>query len=150
MQVQVEAGGTITVDGEQVAAGAASFWRERAEVTIDGQHWVFRSRIGALVAESSEGHSMRVRRASLGSRWEVSGKGGTYTIARKGIMTWTFEITAGDQSIAEVRNTAVFRNRPAASFADGTPRATAVFLLWVVFTLIKRESARASSSSMTT
>lgn len=148
MHVEWESGGRITADGRPIAQVDRSFWGERAEVDIEGEHWVFGKVFGGLVAELDGQERMRADKSGFfSSTHEVRTSGGhTITLEKSGFFGRGYRIVAPHGVVAEVESASMWMTRPSADFPDDTPAADAVFVLWAVYILMQRQQAAASSS----
>lgn len=148
MHVEWEAGGEILADGERVAVVDLSMWRERAEVSIQGEDWVFGKEMGDLHAESGGAVRMQAtRRGFFSSAQDITTSAGhVVSVEREGIFSSGWRISADHGEIAVVRSASMWMKRPEADFPDDTPVIDAVFVLWVVYVLMARAQRSAASS----
>lgn len=148
MHVEWESG-AITADGRVVAEVDKSFWRERAEVVVDGEQWVFRSDWSRLVAESGDVvHYTASKRGMFSSHWVIEGASDTtLEIKSSGFFSSGYDILAQGAVVSQVKSGSIWSTKPQADLPDSVPLGEAVFVLWVCYTLMQRDS---NSSTTTT
>lgn len=149
MHVQWESDGTVTIDERVIAQVDRPFWRERADLVIEGEPWLFRKESGDLVGEAQGQRRLAATKTSFWSnRWQVqTTTGSVLEVKKAGMFSSGYVISTAAGEVAEVRSRSFFGVRPEADLPDGVPAADAVFVLWVCFILMRRDSSSAASSS---
>lgn len=149
MHVEWESDGSITADGRVIARVDKSFWRERAELDLDGEQWLFRSSWGEFVAEvGGRPGYVASKQGFFSNAWAVEGASdATLQIKKGGLFSTGYDILVHGQVVTRVKGASFWTNRPQADFPSDVPVAEAVFVLWVCYLLMKRDSSSSSSSS---
>lgn len=150
MHVRWERDGTISANGRAIAQVDKSFWRERAEVVLEGQPWVFGTEFGgSLFAESQGRQQLRAEKAGFfGSSWRITGASDpTLEIKKAGLFSNGWSVLAQGEVVSEVTSGSFWTNRPEATLPGEVPPIEGVFVLWVCYTLSQRESAQNSSTT---
>lgn len=149
MLVRWERDGSITADGRQIATLDKSFFRERAEVVVDGQRWVFGKEFaGPLFAEHEGQQKMRADKAGFfSSTWRIEGASDpTLEIKRAGMFSSGYVVLAQGKVVSEVKKGSFWSNRPEARLPGEVPPIEGVFVLWVCYILAQREDSAAQGS----
>lgn len=139
--------GDVVLAGDQPIASAHRAWfRERAEVTIDGVEWVFRAEHSDRVGESQGQVRIRARRRSIWTgRYDVDSAHASYSLGTRSIWSSRLVLTRHQTEIAEVSRSSLWANRPELSTTLDLPPEDAVFVLWLAHLIAAREQSGSTS-----
>lgn len=142
--------GGLVADGTEVAHVDVSFWKERATVTMAGVAWEFTKEAGARLVGRAPGQpEIAAERTSFWKgTWQVrTTTGEVLDIARAGMFGGGYRISAPAGEVAVVKSASGWSTRPAADLPDGVPLVDAVFVFWVIYLLMQRDSSAAATAA---
>ena len=139
-------GDVVLAGDRQIASAHRSWWRERAEVTICGAEWVFRTEGSDRVGESQGQLRIRARRRSLWtSRYDIDGVHASYSLGIRSVWSHRIVLNRHQTEIGEVRRSSLWANRPELTTTVDLSPEDAVFVLWLAHLIAAREESASSS-----
>jgi hypothetical protein len=135
--------------GRELGSFHGSAWRERGEISADGQLAGFRRDGGRRFALDGPGGELAVARkpSAWSGRWVVETGDREYELVKRSWLSRSFELRSGDQAVGSVHPKGVFSGKAAVHLPAELPPAVQVFVVAVVLTLWRRESAAAGAAA---
>lgn len=152
MRVDWDRGNVILVDGQEVARADRSWLRERAEVQVGTDLWLFRAEgiwgRPPLVAELDGVARMGARASGfLTTTWAVDAGAGSLEVAQAGMFSSRLLVVRGGARIGEIGRSGFFTNRPQMDLTEAVDVPVACFLLWLAFVEFNRRQSQAAAAS---
>jgi hypothetical protein len=135
--------------GQVVAHGAdLSWWRDKGELSIQGNTYAARKRRGAYVLESG---ADIVASASRPRWWRrelaIEHASHVYTLRPKSAWRREFQLFDGNTRVGSIAQQGFFTRKAAVDLPKTLPLVLQVFVMWLVVTLWKHEDAAASGAA---
>ncbi|MCF6377606.1 hypothetical protein L2K70_08320 [Nocardioides KLBMP 9356] len=136
MELDWAKGNVILADGVEVARAERSWFRERAEVQIGPEAWLYRATSGwtwsSLVAELDGVERLQARRSGFfTNRWAVTGGPEPYEVTNSGFWGTRLAISRRGTQVGEARMSGVFTTRSRIELTEPVTPQVGCFLLWV-------------------
>jgi hypothetical protein len=149
MRYEWASDGYITCDDVPIAQISRSWFRERADLLVDGTELIFRAAGSERVAVTDDVVHCRARRTSFFSQaWAVTGQGGDYEVRPGGVFTTAVSVTCSGTEIGRIGSSGVFTMRPRLDIDPSVPTVDALFLMWIGFIIRSRRAHRSQSAGM--
>lgn len=139
----------VLLDGSPIASVRQSRWRERAELTVEGQAWVFAAEGGQRVGTCPDqpGRRFTARRPPVGrSGWELECDAAGYELLTPPLFSSTIDVCRNGEPLGSGRRVRFWSRRPVLEVDPSVPTEHQVFLLWVAFLMYWRQQRAATSS----
>lgn len=155
MQFDWAGGDVILVDGVEVAHAERAWLRERAEVQIGPERWVYRSN-GAwirtpLVAELDGVVRFRATTAGFFSvTWTLEGGPEALELSHAGIFTSRLHVRRRGEVIGEASRSGLFTTRARLDLVEPIDLRAGCFLLWVAHVEFNRKQSGAGGAAAAT
>ncbi len=144
MEIDWARGNIVIVDGREVARAERSWLRERAEVQIGSQSWLFRSDgwAGSTLRAELDGvtHFAARRSGFLTSRWTFD-VGEQLTLAQTGWFGTRLTLSRGSSVIGQCVRSGLVTSRPRLELVEDLEVRIACFVLWVAYVELNRQSS---------
>jgi hypothetical protein len=153
MEYGWERGDVIVADGVEVASAERSWLRERAEVRVGDERWIFEAAGGwlgrrRLVGLRDGSEQMAAEPSGFWqTAWAITAGDAQLVLSPAGVFTNRMVLRQAGIEVGSVRASHLFTNRPELTSTVPLPPATAAFVLWVAFVELARRSRSASSAS---
>jgi hypothetical protein len=142
---------TLSDGGAPVAAIDFSNWRERGELTIQGQTYQVTKQglmSGEFRLEWPGGTVATATRDGLaGRRFHITHGAHTYTIKRRKWWGRDMVLLDGDREVGWVVPAGAFTRRGSASLPEQVPLPVRVFMVWIALLVWKREAEAAHAAT---
>ncbi len=150
MQVDWARGDVIVVDGVEVAHADRAWFRERAEVQIGAESWVYRTQgslwRSQLVAELDGVERFRARSSGVFSvTWIVEAGPETLQLKHAGIFTSRLVVTRAGTVIGQATRSGMLTSRARLALSEPVDLRVGCFLLWVAHVDFNRKQAGAGA-----
>lgn len=134
--------------GRELGTFHGSAWRERGEITADGQLAGFRRDGGRRFALDGPGGELAAaEKPSVWSgRWVIEAGGRAYELAKRSWLSRSFELRRGEEVVGSVHPKG-FGSKAVVDLPAELPPAVQLFVVAVVLTLWRRESAAAGAAA---
>ena len=145
MELDWARGDVIVADGVEVARAERSWFRERAEVQIGPELWLYRATGGwtwsSLVAEVDGVERLHAQRSGFfANRWTITGGPETYEITTSGFWGARLAISRAGSQVGEARTSGFFTTRSRIELTEPVTPQVGCFLLWVSFVEFTRRA----------
>src|SRR6476469_3737797 len=152
MELDWASGDVILADGVEVARAERSWFRERAEVQIGPELWEFTSNgwLGSELTASLDGTTYFGARRSgfLSSTWTLD-VGEPLELKQAGWFASRLVVSRAGSPIGEVSRTGLFTSRPRLELVEPLETRAAVFVLWIAYVELNRQSSDGGSAGAT-
>lgn len=150
MQFDWGKGDVILVDGVEAARADRAWFRERAEVQVGPELWLYRAhgswRRTPLVAELDGFERMRAQSSGFFSpTWTVETGAGSLQLAHAGIFTSRLQVRRAGTVIGEATRSGFFTTRARLDLSEPVDLRVGCFLLWVAHIEFTRRQASSGS-----
>ena len=145
MELDWASGDVILADGVEVAHADRSWFRERAEVQIGPERWLYRATSGwtwsSLVAELDGVERLQAQRSGFfTNRWAVTGGPEPYEVATTGFWGTRLAVSRAGTQVGEARTSGIFTARSRISLSEPVTPQVGCFLLWVSYVEFTRRA----------
>lgn len=139
-------GDVILVDGVEAARADRAWFRERAEVQIGPETWLYRAdgswRRTPLVAELDGFERMRAQSSGFFSpTWTVETGAGPLQLSHAGVFTSRLHVGRAGAVIGEARRSGLFTTRAQLDLSEPVDLRVGCFLLWVAHIEFHRQQS---------
>jgi hypothetical protein len=126
----------ITADGQALATWDGSMWRNGGRFELDGRRYEVRGNMwGSRYGMAAEDGTPVAAADRVGrKRWKVEAAGRTYEFRRASMWRDEEDLLDGDRGVGWIRRTSVWRSDATANL-PGLPLPVQVFVLVVVLTM---------------
>ena len=142
------AGDVVLADDRPIASAHRAWFRERAEVTVGRDTWLFRAEAGDRVGETQGLVRVRARKRGFwSSGYDVDSAHASYSLGPRNVWSSRLVLTRHGSEIGEVRRSSHWANRPELTTTVDLPDEDAVFVLWLAYLIKNREDASGYTAS---
>ncbi len=146
MQFDWAGGDVIVVDGTEVASADRAWFRERAEVQIGPERWLYRANGSwlrtPLVAELDGVERFRADPSGvLSVTWTVECGSDPLQLTHAGIFTSRLHVTRAGTVIGEATRSGLFTTRARLDLSEAVDLRVGCFLLWVAHVEFNRNQS---------
>jgi hypothetical protein len=136
------AGDVILADDQPIASAHRAWLRERAEVSIGGDDWLFRAEHSDRVGECQGQVRIRARRRGFWTtRYEIDSAHASYSLGPRNYLSSRLVLTRERSEVGEIRPTSWWAHRPELTATVDLPPEDAVFVLWLANLIAIRDES---------
>ena len=135
--------------GRNLGGFAGSAWRETGEIQIGDERWEFRKqRSKRFALAGPQGTYATAERTSVWSSvWQVAVGNRLYELTKRSWFSSGYEVRVGDQVVGTLNPKGVFGSKAAVDLPTDMPPPVQVFVIAVVMTQWRRDSAAATAAA---